>query len=109
MNNKRRGCRTPRRLCFRPPSITGPSALPWSARSRTRGRSEEGTSLTPLFCCPRLTAAGAESPRGSRLPDAAGGRVESSQPAAAGAVGVDADEEAQVEDLPRLLRRVSHH
>ena len=42
-----------------------------------------------------------------RLPDAAGGDVERREPAVAVAVGVDADEVAEVEDFGLLVRRVT--
>lgn len=42
-----------------------------------------------------------------RLPDATGGDVERRQPADAVAVGVDADEVAEVEDFALLVRRVT--
>ncbi len=50
----------------------------------------------------------AESPRTIGLPDATRDRVQRGQPAAAGAIGVNADEESQVEDLAGQLRRMSH-
>lgn len=48
-------------------------------------------------------------PSGVGLPDLSAADFESGQPASAIAVGVDANQEAQVEDLSRPLRRVPDH